>query len=182
MRRLLTVLVVLPLLLVPTAHAADGTYADRIDALFAELKDAQSSSVAAKVTEKIWEMWLNPDDPVLAKRMADISIASGTGDRKAALAMLDQLVIDYPDYAEGWNQRATLYFTLGRLDDSLGDIEQVLKLEPRHFGALAGRVMIYLRRGQHAEALRQMMAALAIHPYLSGKEWFPELQRSITHV
>lgn len=182
MRRLLTILALFPLLLIPSAQAADDTYQHRLEVLFEELRDAQSSSIAAKVTEEIWSIWLNPDDPVLAQRMTEVAIATSDGDRKAALAMLDQIVIDYPNYAEGWNQRATLYFMLGRLDDSLVDIDKVLKLEPRHFGALAGRVMIYLRRGQHAEALREMLAALKIHPYLSGREWFPELKRNITHV
>lgn len=182
MRRLLTILAFLPLLLIPAAYAAgDGDQA-RLDTLFEELRDAPDSSLAAKITEQIWSIWMNPDDPVLAQRMTEIALTSGNGDRKAALAMLDQIVIDYPNYAEGWNQRATLYFTLGRFDDSLADIDRVLKLEPRHFGALAGRVMIYLRRGQHAEALREMLAALKIHPYLSGREWFPELERNITHV
>lgn len=182
MRRLLTILALLPLLLTPAAHAAGDNYSDRLDALFLELRDAPDSGFAANITEEIWSMWLNPDDPALAGRMTDVAVTSANGDRKAALAMLDQIVIDYPNYAEGWNQRATLYFTLGRLDDSLADIDRVLKLEPRHFGALAGRVMIYLRRGQHAEALREMLAALKIHPYLSGREWFPELERNITHV
>lgn len=182
MRRLLTLLTLLPLLLVPAAHAADDTYRARLDALFSELKDAPDSSLASQITDQIWSMWMNPDDPTLAGRMSEIAVATANGDRKSALEMLDQVVIDYPDYAEGWNQRATLYFMLGRLDDSLADIDKVLKLEPRHFGALAGRVMIYLRRGQHAEALREMLAALKIHPYLSGREWFPELERNITHV
>lgn len=181
MRRLLWILALF-LSLAPAAHAAGGTATDRLDGLFAELKEAPNSNLAATITEQIWSIWLNPEDPVLAQRMSDMGAAVSSGDRKTALTLLDQLVIDYPAYAEGWNQRATLYFMLGRFDDSLADIDKVLALEPRHFGALAGRVMIYLRRGQHAEALREMLAALKIHPYLSGREFFPELQRNITHV
>jgi tetratricopeptide (TPR) repeat protein len=71
---------------------------------------------------------------------------------------------------------------LGRLDDSLADIDKVLAIEPRHFGALSGRVLIYLKQGKHAQALRDMIAALAIHPYLSERRLFPELAQDVTHV
>ena len=73
-------------------------------------------------------------------------------------------------------------YMLDRLDNSLADIDKVLAIEPRHFGALSGRVLIYLKQGKHAEALRDMIAALAIHPYLSERRFFPELAQDVTHV
>jgi tetratricopeptide (TPR) repeat protein len=91
-------------------------------------------------------------------------------------------VTDYPDYAEGWNQRATLYYMLDNLEASLADIDKVLAIEPRHYGALAGRVLIYLKQGKHDEALRDMRAALALHPYLNERRLFPELAEDVTHV
>ena len=65
---------------------------------------------------------------------------------------------------------------------SLADIDKVLELEPRHFGALSGRVMIYLQQGRRAEALKQMIAALAIDPYLDARKYFPELSQNTTNV
>jgi tetratricopeptide (TPR) repeat protein len=71
---------------------------------------------------------------------------------------------------------------LDNFDASLADIDKVLALEPRHFGALSGRISIYLRQGKRPQALRDMIAALAIDPYLSQKALFPELSPNTTNV
>ncbi|MBN9346959.1 MAG: tetratricopeptide repeat protein, partial [Devosia sp.] len=86
------------------------------------------------------------------------------------------------DYAEGWNQRATVYFMLGDYDASLDDIAHVLAIEPRHYGALSGRVLIYLKQGRYDDARADMIAALAIHPYLRERRFFPDLAQDVTHV
>ena len=165
-----------------SAFAADYTDRAALDELFAELKSAPSAAQAADLTEQIWSLWFSPDVPELKARMAKASLAMNVGDPGAALSLLSAIVTDYPDYAEGWNQRATLYYELGNLDSSLADIEKVLALEPRHFGALSGRVLIYLKQGKRADALRDMIAALAIDPYLSEKTLFPELSQNTTNV
>ena len=116
--------------------------------------------------------------PELANRMSKASVTMSSGDFTTTLSLLSDIVRDYPDYAEGWNQRATLYYVMGNLDASLADIEKVLALEPRHFGALSGRVMIYLKQGKRGDALKDMIAALAIDPYLDEKRLFPELQNT----
>ena len=162
--------------------AADYTDRAALDELFAELKTATTAAEAADLTQQIWSVWFNPDVPELKARMGKAGIAMNVGDMSAALSLLSAIVTDYPDYAEGWNQRATLYFELGNLDSSLADIEKVLALEPRHFGALSGRVLIYLKQGKRADALRDMIAALAIDPYLGEKALFPELSQNTTNV
>ena len=99
-----------------------------------------------------------------------------------ALSLLDKLVAWEPDWAEAWNQRATVKFIIGDLDGAMADINQVLKLEPRHFGALSGRVLIYLQQGKRDLALMDMIKALAIDPWLTEKGLFPELLHGITRV
>jgi len=162
--------------------AADYTDKAALDELFAELKVARSADEASDIVAQIWSAWFNPGVPDLADRMSQMSVAMNAGDFPTALTDLTAIVGDYPDYAEGWNQRATLYYMMGRLDDSLADIARVLALEPRHFGALSGRVMIELKQGKRAEALRDMIAALAIDPYLDGRKLFPELSQNTTNV
>lgn len=176
-------LLVLPLLGAPHPAIADP-YVDNaaVDELFEELRLADNEVEAGEISRQIWAYWFSPSDRSLAARMAIAGQLMSTGNLNGSLVELDGIVNDFPDYAEGWNQRATLYYMINDLDASLADIEHVLAIEPRHYGALSGRVLIYLKQGKHAEALKDMIAALAIHPYLGERRLFPELAQDVTHV
>lgn len=158
--------------------------ADRlaIDTLFAALRVAPDAQTARGISDRIWTYWTSPSDPILAGRMREVLAARGLGDAAGALKLLDRLIADYPDYAEAWNQRATIFYTLGDFDASIADCERVLAIEPRHFGALSGRALMYLQLGRRALALRDMAAALAIHPFLSERRLFPELGAPMTQI
>ncbi|HWA20674.1 MAG TPA: tetratricopeptide repeat protein [Devosia sp.] len=185
MRGLLTAfLLSLALLLAAPGAVPAGDYTDKaaLDELFAQLKKAPDASAAEAITQTIWAYWFNPTDPKLAEAMSSAQAAYGEGDFDGSLSILDRIVVDYPDYAEGWNRRATLYYELGNFKASLADIDKVLALEPRHFGALSGRVMIELQLGDRPAALKDMVAALAIHPYLAMKAYFPELNQDIINL
>lgn len=175
-------LLVLPLLAAPLPAFADP-YVDNaaVDELFEELRLAHNQVGADEISRQIWSYWFTPSNSGLATRMSVASNFIGEGNLEGSLDELNGIVADFPDYAEGWNQRATVNYMLNNLDASLADIEKVLAIEPRHYGALAGRVLIYLKQGKHAEALRDMIAALAIHPYLSERRFFPELAQDVTH-
>lgn len=146
-----------------------------LDALFADLRSAENPAAAQRITGQIWALWVHPEDPALAERMALVLQRFGMSDLAGAIVLLDQMVVDYPEYAEGWNQRATAHFLLRNFEQSLADIERTLAVEPRHFGALAGRALIYLELDQRELALEAIRQALAIHPFLSERGLFPEL-------
>ncbi len=165
------------LLLAVPAYADDASDRVRLDELFRQLSEAPDEPTARRTSAQIWEIWLNPSDPALRDRMDAVAIRRQTGDLRGAIGLLDRLVADFPSYAEGWNQRATLHYVMGNLQASLDDIDEVLALEPRHFGALSGRVLIRLQQGERALALRDMRAALAIHPFLGERQFFPELEQ-----
>jgi tetratricopeptide (TPR) repeat protein len=94
-----------------------------------------------------------------------------------ALKLLDAVVKLKPDYVEGWNRRATLYYMQNDYTHSLEDIQQVLVREPRHFGALAGLGMIMQELGDEKRALDAFRKALAVNPHL---EKVPEMVKSLT--
>ncbi len=85
-----------------------------------------------------------------------------------ALATFTSIVRRKPDFAEGWNKRATLYFLLGRYTESLKDCDQVLKRNPKHFGALAGAGQIQLQLGHPELALALFRRAVAVNPDMEG--------------
>jgi tetratricopeptide (TPR) repeat protein len=164
--------------------ASAGEAEDRatLDRLFAQLKVAPDAATAQDIDQEIWTLWMNPSDPVLAGRIGEALAARSMGDAEGAIRLLNKLVVDYPDYAEGWNQRATMYYLVGDFPSSIADCKKVLALEPRHFGALSGRALMYLQLGQRELALKDMQAAVAIHPFLNERELFPELGEPATHI
>jgi tetratricopeptide (TPR) repeat protein len=170
------------LLLATAGFAGEAEDKAQLDRLFAELRVAPDPVAADAISQRIWAIWTNPADPALAQRMLEILATRGMGNIPGVMEMLDQLVIDYPTYAEGWNQRATMRYLLNDYAGSLADIDKVLEFEPRHFGALSGRVLIYLAQGKHADALREMETALTIHPFLNEAQLFPELQREMVRI
>ncbi len=146
-----------------------------LDHLFAQLGTAPDAQTATQIDRYIWQIWLNPGDPALAAQMNKEQADEAAGDFPAAMVDLAAITAAFPSYAEGWNRRATVEYELGQLDASLADIDRTLALEPRHFGALSGEVMIYLAKGDRPKALKALLAALAIHPFLSEVALFPEL-------
>jgi len=173
-----------PLLLATLAPATAQTERETavLDGLFDQLRSAPDESTARAITNQIWIYWTTPADPVLAARMRDVLELRQSADFPAVIALLDDIVVDYPDYAEAWNQRATIHYLLRNFDQSLADIAKVLEFEPRHFGALVGRAVIYENQGQHALALKDMSTALAIHPFLAERAMFPELLDDATRI
>jgi tetratricopeptide (TPR) repeat protein len=154
----------LPLILALPAAADDAA---ALDGLFARLKQADADA-AARIEREIWAEWSKSGSPamdLLLKRGRD---AIEAGDIDAAIEHLTALVDHAPDFAEGWNARATAYFQAGLFGPSVADIARTLQLNPRHFGALSGFGMILEATGRDAEALEVYRAALAIHPHLDG--------------
>ena len=171
-------------LMLSSAPAFAQEFVDRgaLDKLFVELRTAPDATTAHRIDQQIWFHWTTPSDPLLAGRMNEALAARSMGDPVEAIVLLNRLIEDYPDYAEGWNQRATMYYVIGNFDASIADCAKVLELEPRHFGALSGRALMYLQQGRRALALKDMAAALAIHPFLNERRLFPELQQDITRI
>ena len=119
-RRVCSLLLVLALALAATPAAAAELY-DRaeLDRLFVLLQGAPDAETAADVSQRIWRVWTAPNDPVLAERWQTILLLRLALDLRGAIGLLDGLLLDYPDFSEGWNQRATLHYLLGEDDASL---------------------------------------------------------------
>jgi len=148
---------------------ATGAWAqtDTLDGLFNRLKDADAGA-AGRIEREIWSEWSKSGSPamdLLLKRGRD---AMAAGNVKLSIEHFTALIDHAPDFAEGWNARATAYFQAGQYGPSVADIAQVLRLNPRHFGALSGFGMILEETGRDAEAMEVYRGALAVHPHLGG--------------
>jgi tetratricopeptide (TPR) repeat protein len=142
--------------------------ADELDRLFAQLHRSGNEAQAPAVEQKIWIAWSRHVSPTAEVLLSEASKAMGAEEFPAAEEILDKLVEVQPQYAEAWNRRATLNFLARRYDKALADINMVLDLEPRHFGALAGRGMIYEAMGKPDMALQAYRDALAVDPYMQN--------------
>lgn len=139
----------------------------QLDGLFLRLASAGPDEVA-DIEDMIWALWTHHADAAAEDAMKRACGAMAHGRHAEAEELLDRLVVERPDWAEAWNKRATLYFLVDRVAESVADIGRTLEIEPRHFGALCGFGQICLRSGEEAAALAAFEAALRLHPALKG--------------
>ena len=140
--------------------------AARLDDLFVQLHQPDLENWQP-VEDEIWVLWSQS-----GSASADLLLERGRRalneqDPETAIEHLSALIDHAPNFAEGYNARATAYFEAGLYGPSLSDIVRVLSLEPRHFGALAGLGVILEETGDSTRALEAFRAALAIHPHRS---------------
>ena len=139
----------------------------RLDALFARLAQKDYPDWLS-VQNEIWARWSQSGSPAMDLLLMRAESAMENGRFELALRFLDDLVRLAPDFAEGWNKRATVYFLLGEYGRSVADIQRTLALEQRHFGALSGLGTILERLGDKKGAMRAYRRGLEVHPNLPG--------------
>jgi tetratricopeptide (TPR) repeat protein len=153
----------------PAAIAPDTTAQDRakrLDTLFGELKREQNEHAADRIAQQIWQQWLESGSATVDLLMSWANDAMQAKKYPAALDFLDQVIALDPNYAEGWNRRATVHYLMGDYAMSMADIDKTLQLEPRHFGALAGMAEILKDTGRKKLALRAYEQVLKLYPMM----------------
>lgn len=140
----------------------------RLDPLFERLQATRNLAEARTIEATIWSIWVDAGDNDLDLVMEQGIAAMSVRRYQTALERFSTLIDKAPDFAEGWNKRATVYYLMGSFEASVLDIQRTLALEPRHFGALAGLGLIYISIDQPAPALRSFEAALAVNPHMPG--------------
>ena len=140
----------------------------RLDKLFEQLKAASNTEMAQPIEEQIWNIWLESGDQNVDALMAIGVAAMNDSDYDQAYRAFSRVVDVAPNFAEGWNKRATVLYLMGRYDDSIKDIGKTLALEPRHFGALSGLGLCNAQLDKEKEALDAFEKALAINPNMPG--------------
>lgn len=137
-----------------------------LDFLFGALKVAPNEESAKAIEERIWAVWMVSPSDTANLLMSRVRTAVEQKDADLALKLLDGIVKIKPDYVEAWNRRATLYYMKKDYGRALADIREVLRREPRHFGALSGLGLILQDIGDDKRALDAYRRALDVYPRL----------------
>lgn len=117
-----------------------------------------------------WQVWSRSGDAETDRLLASGSRQMGAGQHKRAIETFGRVIRRQPAFAEGWNKRATAYFLAGDYRKSLADCDEVLRLNPQHFGALSGYGQIYIRLEEYEKALDYFRRALEVNPNMGGVE------------
>jgi tetratricopeptide (TPR) repeat protein len=136
-------------------------------ALIARLRDEQPL-VRGLAEQALWAVWSRSGDPAVDQVFARGVAEMEARELEAAIATFTRVIELKPEFAEGWNKRATVYFLVGQYQRSLADCDEVIRRNPAHFGALSGYGQIYLHLGQPDKALEYFRRALAVNPNLDG--------------
>jgi tetratricopeptide (TPR) repeat protein len=157
-------------------QALRGDRTRNLDFLFGALKVAPDDVTAKAIEERIWAVWTASRSDTANLLMTRVKTAVEAKDLELAVTLLDAIVKVKPDYIEAWNRRATIFYMRKDYGRALADIREVLKREPRHFGALAGFGLILQDIGDDKQALEIYRRALAVYPRM---ERIPDLVKSL---
>ena len=150
-----------------------GTMED-VEALMKRLRDGDAE-VRLGAADAMWRIWSRSGDAGIDELYLRGTRQMQDGNFPDALATFDQIIQRKPDFAEGWNKRATIRFLLGDYENSLLDCDEVFKRNPNHFGALAGAGQIHVLLGHAETALDFFRRALAVNPNLEGPAQMVEM-------
>jgi tetratricopeptide (TPR) repeat protein len=159
----------------PLVRHGDQTH--NLDFLFGALKAAPDDVTAKAVEERIWAVWSVSRSDTTNLLMSRVKTAVEKKDIDLAIKLLDAIIKIKPGYVEAWNRRATLYYMKKEYGRALVDIAEVLRREPRHFGALSGLGLILQDVGDDKLALDAYRRALAVYPRLQR---IPELVKTLS--
>ncbi len=137
-----------------------------LDEMFQNLLAAPTGAEAGAIEQQIWQSWGQSGSATVDVLIERADAAEAAGDKPLALRFVNQATELAPSYAGGWYRRSILRHDADDRAGAIGDIQETLRREPRHFGALAGLGMIYEDMGQEKAALNAYRRALEIHPYL----------------
>ncbi|MBE9126346.1 MULTISPECIES: tetratricopeptide repeat protein [unclassified Coleofasciculus] len=135
-----------------------------INSLLENLKNADET-VRKQATAQLWRIWFYQKGIAGVELLERAQLLLELGEMAQAEALLTKVIQDLPDFAEAWNRRAVLYYTLKQYEKSRDDCEQVIKLNPVHFGALHGLGLCHAALGNYTAAIQGFRKALEIQPY-----------------
>ncbi len=143
-------------------------------AVIAQLQQAPSERAAQVHNAQLWEMWLDAPDARAAQMLREGMERRRIFDLAGAVVVFTQLIDYCPDYAEGYNQRAFAYYLQTDFSRALADLDETLKRNPAHIGALSGKALTLMGMGRGMLAQQTLREALALNPWLPERVYLAE--------
>lgn len=167
------IFVLLSWLFLAAAPAMADQNDPRLNDLFARLQKTDNRLEAETLENLIWGIWFTSDDAQVNRLMDQGSQAMQRQDMRTAIGAFTKIIELAPDFAEGWNRRATALYMIGEYEASRADVAETLAREPRHFGALSGLGLINQAEDRGEEAIQAWEKALEVNPNM------PSVQQNI---
>ena len=140
----------------------------KLDRLFNDLK-FKNATLSYEIEQKIWELWsTHPSDKNLTTMLAEGSNLVNKQKFDQAIVVFSKVIDLDPKWAEAWNKRATVLYMVGEFQKSQDDIDKVLELEERHFGALAGQGLVNIQLENYDKAIMSYKKAQQIYPKMKS--------------
>ena len=153
---------------------------NKLNGLFDQLEKVDNSKTAALLEKEIWSLWHeHPNDNQLTEKLEFGNELMQYGSYDYALKVFDNIIKTDPKWSEAWNKRATVFFLMNQYTKSLDDIEKVLDIESRHFGALSGQARIFIKLKEYEKAIESLKKALQFYPSFESGKLIPEIERLI---
>lgn len=155
-------------ILAACSPSASGPTRDpQLDRLFTSLREAPDETASQPIEQQIWARWAESGSPTVDILLERATAAESAGETAMATEFLEQASDLAPQFAEPWKRRASIAYEAHDYAGAIAAIQETLRREPRHFGALAGLGLIYEELGQDEAALEAFRASLAVHPHYS---------------
>ena len=182
MKKLLSILI-LSLLFFSNVNSEERDL--ELNKLFNQLKNNSNASMAFEIEKKIWKIWsIHPSKDRRGYRLTELlaqgSFLMSEQELNRAYGIFSQIILVDPNWSEAWNKRATVLYMLGRYQESQEDIDVVLKLEKRHFGALSGQGLVQTELKNYERAINSYKEVQKIYPSMQApKVMIPHLKELI---
>ena len=151
-----------------------------LNELFNQLEKINNPKTAELLEKKIWSIWnKHPNDIRLTEKLEFGTELMQYGSYDYALKVFNNVLATDPEWSEAWNKRATLFFLMNKYNESLSDIQKVLNIESRHFGALSGQARIFIKFREYEKAIISIKKALKFYPSFKNGKLIPEIERLI---
>jgi tetratricopeptide (TPR) repeat protein len=125
-------------------------------------------ALAARAEAALWQIWCRSGDPEIDRLLRQGIEAMEGQELEQARALFSRIVERAPNFAEGWNKRATVRYLAQDYAGAVADCEETLVRNPNHFGALSGQGLCHMALGQYREAAALFRRTLAVHPHLAS--------------